>query len=122
MYSARTAAVVYQNAENRTIHQQSQDLAWHLVYFLRDRYWTQNLPAAKVQQIDRFLRHNVLVSAFGALRFGRRDVARGYAGLLRQQSLLLSLLIQCGSYLPLELFQGLRRLRNYLTTHRQRTR
>ncbi len=122
MYSAKTAAVVYQNAENRTVHQQTQELAWHLVYFLRDRYWTQHLPSEKVQQIDRFIRHNVLVAAFGALRFGRCDVARGYAGLLRQQSMLMSLLIQCGSYLPPGLYRGLRLLRNYLTTNRPRPR
>lgn len=118
MYNAKTAAIVYQNAENRTIHLKKQELAWHLVYFLRDRHWTQELPAEKVQQIDRFLRHNVLVSAFGALRFGRRDVARGYAGLIRQQSFLMSLFIQCASYLPLGVYQGLRFLRNYLTSHR----
>lgn len=118
MHSAQPSAVVYQNAENRTIHLQQQELAWHLVYFLRDRHWAQNLSAQKVLQLDGFLRHNVLVSAFGALRFGRRDVARGYATLLRKRSLGMSLFIQCCSYLPLELYQSLRFLRNYLTSRR----
>ena len=121
-YSAKTAVVVYQNAENRTIHQQTQELAWHLIYFLRDRHWTHQLTAEQVQQIDRFIRHNVLVAAFGALRFGRRDVARSYATLLRHHSLLISLMIQCSSYLPLRLFQLLRVLRNYLTSNRPYTR
>lgn len=119
MHSAEPAAVVYQNAENRTIHLQQQELAWHLVYFFRDRQWTKHLSVEKVRQVDRFLRHNILVSAFGALRFGRRDVARGYAELLREQSVLLSMLIQCCSYLPFGLFRLMRRLRNYLTTNRR---
>ena len=121
MYSAKTAAMVYQNAENRTIHQQTQELAWHLVYFLRDRQWTQHLTAEQVQQVDTFIRHNVLVAAFGALRFGRRDVARGYARLLLSQSIPMSVLIQGASYLPLGFYRALRLLRNYLTTSRPNT-
>lgn len=112
MYCPKVSVSIYQNAENRTIHRQQQSLAWHLVYFLRDRQWQQQLPVAQCQALERFIIHNCWLAALGALRFGRCSLARDYADLLKHRHPAHAWLLKMLSTLPQGLFLLLRRWRN----------
>ncbi len=112
LHCASRSATVYQNAQNRTIHRAEQPLAWHSVVFLTDDVWTQGLSATQVQSVLSFVRYNTLVAGLGALQYGRRAVARGYAALLWRHTPHWSVLLWLASVLPRQLFVGLRHWRN----------
>jgi glycosyltransferase involved in cell wall biosynthesis len=115
MFCAKPASTVYQDAENRTIHQTRQALAWHSVYFLRDRQWATGVAAWQVAALDRFIYRNTVVAALGALRFGRRQVCRDYARLFWRQYRLTAVLLWGASLLPTKVFQLVKSFRDKRT-------
>lgn len=112
MHRSQPGAIVYQDAENRTIHVVKQDLAWHSVVFLRDRLWTNGLSAWQIRSVDRFIWYNTTIAALGALRFGRKAVTRDYVKLMRRRHPMTALSLAVLSYLPAAVFAWLKRLRD----------
>lgn len=114
LHCAHRSATVYRNAQNRTMHLAQQPLAWHSVVFLGDNRWTAGLSAAQIAALLGFVRYNTLVAGLGALSYGRRRLARGYAALLWRHVPHWSVLLWLASWLPPQLFVWLRHWRNRL--------
>lgn len=117
MFSGTIGATIYQNAENRTETTQPDVVAAHITWLLQDNAWTEGLSVEKVSSARHFIRANALVSALGALSYGKVQLARQYAELLQPHYPGRALLIRLCCRMPGRWIQALRHIRNRLTTH-----
>lgn len=112
MFSAKMAAIVYRNAENRSNSRVRLVLPYHIQYFLNP---SKKDILEKNPTLKAFLLYNTTIFGLYAVQTGNRKLALQTANLLVTHSFIHAMIVFLGACLPKSFIHLLKKLRNKKT-------
>lgn len=112
MFSAKLAAIVYRNAENRSHARVKLVLPYHIQYFLNP---SKRALLEKNSTLKTFLLYNTTIFGLYAAQSGNRRLAIQTAKLLMAHKLMYGIIVFIGACLPKSFIHLLKKLRNKKT-------
>uniref|UniRef100_A0A486XVK5 Beta-1,3-glucosyltransferase n=1 Tax=Rheinheimera sp. BAL341 TaxID=1708203 RepID=A0A486XVK5_9GAMM len=112
MHDSYCGATAFRNAENRTITRKPQELSCHIVYFLTETTWKNQVDKYKIQAVQQFCIHNAVLHAAGAALNRQRELSLKYGRLVWPHSKIHAMLIVLLALTPTPVLQWLKSRRN----------